>query len=77
VYFTAVDKKNPYNVYAKYGLPLYPKHWFEQTFEDHGNLSKDHRFCAKHDEEMTYLSDVSYTLPRNLKRSWTRTLKPL
>jgi len=26
VYFTAVDKNNPYNVYAKYGLPLYPKH---------------------------------------------------
>ncbi len=24
-------------------------------------------FVLKHDEEMTYLSDVSYTLPRNLK----------
>jgi len=68
VYFTAVDKENPYNVYAKYGLPLYPKHWFEQNvLKTTVTYPKTIDFVLKHDEEMTYLSDVSYTLPRNLK----------
>jgi len=68
VYFTAVDKNNPYNVYAKYGLPLYPKHWFEKNvLKTTVTYPKTVDFVLKHDAKMQYQSDVSYTLPRNLK----------
>jgi peptide/nickel transport system substrate-binding protein len=68
VYFTAIDKNNPYNVYAKYGLPLYPKHWFEKNvLKTTLTFPKTVDFVLKHNGA-TYLGDQSYTLPKNLKQ---------
>jgi len=48
VYFTSIDPQSPYNIYAKYGFLLYPKHWFEENvLKSSLNITKNSRFCSQ------------------------------
>jgi len=70
VYFTSIDPQSPYNIYAKYGFLLYPKHWFEENvLKSSLNIPKTVDFVLKHNENLMYVPDESYTLPRNLKET--------
>ncbi|NPV88135.1 ABC transporter substrate-binding protein [Coprothermobacteraceae bacterium] len=72
-----IEKKDNYtisvyyttsSVYIKYGLPLYPKHWFEtNVLKTTLTFPNTIEFVLKHDETDSYLSDVSYTLPKTIK----------
>ncbi len=68
VYFTSIDPQSPYDIFAKYGFSLYPKHWFEQNvMKTTLTIPNTVDFVLKHNANLAYIADESYTIPKTLK----------